>query len=258
MGAWLLEMCTLALYTRVAPHLPMLVAANRDEFLARPTAAPRVVSLHPWVVAGQDLEAGGTWLGLNERGIVVGLLNRRSGTPPRADLKSRGILCLRALQCESLEEIEEMLAAERACRYNPFTLMAASRERAWVGTPRGDDIKVRPLEAGLHLLTNLEVDDPTCPRIARSHELFASVEPRPVDRGEALLRDLRAVLSNHSRQLDPQSLEEDDSICIHRGSYGTRSSTVIALGPEGASAYWHASEAPCRTEYVPIALPRSS
>ncbi len=251
-------MCTLALYTRVAPHLPVLVAANRDEFLARPTAGPRVVSVDPWVVAGQDLEAGGTWLGLNEHGLVVGLLNRRSGSPPRADLESRGILCLRALQCESLEEIEELLAGERGGRYNPFTLMAASRQRALVGIRRADDVEVRPLEPGLHLLTNLEVDDPTCPRIARSHELFSAVDPQPVARLEELVEDLRAVLSNHSTQLDPRSLEEDNSICIHRGPYGTRSSSVIGLGPNGAAAYWHASDAPCRTEYLPVALPRSS
>lgn len=248
-------MCTLALYTRVSPELPLLVAANRDEFLDRPTAAPQVLSHRPWVVAGQDLVAGGTWLGLNEKGLVVGLLNRRSGFPPDPSRESRGLLCLRALQCEDLAEIESMLRGEEGDRYNAFTLLAASRERALVAIPRGEAMVVADLEPGLHLLTNLEVDDPTCPRIATSHRMFAEVRVEGFDTEADLLRSLRRILSNHSTQLDPRSIEDDNSLCIHRGPYGTRSSTVIALGDD--AHYWHADGAPCRADYASVELPRS-
>jgi uncharacterized protein with NRDE domain len=251
-------MCTLALYTRVIPELPVLVAANRDEFLDRPTAAPQVLSHQPWVVAGQDLVAGGTWLGLNEKGVVVGLLNRRSASPPDPSLESRGLLCLRALQCEDLAEIESMLKGEDGSRYNSFTLLAASRERALVAVPRGRAMRLTDLAPGLHLLTNLEVDDPTCPRIAASHRMFAGLELEKLAHdGAALLQPLRRILSNHSTQLDPRSVEEDNSLCIHRGPYGTRSSTVIALGARGGARYWHADGAPCRADYASVELPRS-
>jgi uncharacterized protein with NRDE domain len=250
-------MCTLALYTRVTTEIPLLVAANRDEFLDRPTAAPQVLSHRPWVVAGQDLVAGGTWLGLNENGLVVGLLNRRSGFPPDPSLESRGLLCLRALQCDDLAQVEAMLRGEEGRRYNAFTLLAASRERALVAIPRGGDMLVSELEPGLHLLTNLEVDDPTCPRIAASHRLFAEVSLHGRDADADLIRSLRRILSNHSTQLDPRSVDDHNGLCIHHGPYGTRSSTVIALGDGQRARYWHADGAPCRTDYTPVELPRS-
>ncbi len=251
-------MCTLALYTRAAAGLPLLVAANRDEFLDRATAAPRVLSHDPWVVAGQDLVAGGTWLGLNGRGLVVGLLNRRSVAPPDPSLESRGILCLRALQCESLEEVELLLAGERGDRYNPFTLLVATAARAVVGVPNQEVIEVRHLAPGLHLLTNLEVDDPTCPRIAKSHQLFGEIDSSMFESRESLLPSLRRILSNHSTQLDPRSLEQDNALCIHRGPYGTRSSTVIVLPSAAAPEYWHADGAPCERDYSPVPLPHLS
>ena len=59
-------MCTLAAYVQCWPHLPLLLAANRDEYLARPSAEPAMLAHAPWVFAGQDLSAGGTWLGINQ------------------------------------------------------------------------------------------------------------------------------------------------------------------------------------------------
>lgn len=248
-------MCTLALYFGVSPEIPLLVAANRDEFLARPSAAPRVLSDDPWVVAGQDLEAGGTWLGVNQSGMVVGLLNRRSGHPPDPNRSSRGLLCLRALQCRSLDELEAMFGGEAGSAYNPFTLLAASRRRALVAVPDGGAVAPRELPPGVHLMTNLEVNDPTCPRIARSHQLFEGV--RLVPQGDALVASLRPILADHSTQLDPRRCEEDNALCIHAGPYGTRSSAIIALGADGRARFWHAEGPPCRSRFEEVPLPRT-
>lgn len=257
-------MCTLAIYFRVAAGVPLLVAANRDEFLARPTAPPGVLSYDPWVVAGRDLEAGGTWLGLNEGGIVVGLLNRRSATPPDPNRKSRGILTLKTLQCASVEEVGDLIRREEGSDYNPFTLLAASRHRAVVAMSRDGSIDVCDLDPGLHVLTNLEVDDPTCPRIAASHRSFASLDIERDDLGASgtgsILAALQGILSSHSTQVDPRSLNSDDGLCVHRGPYGTRSSTVIACTADSAipARYWHAEGPPCRSAYRPVELPHSS
>jgi len=233
-----------------------VVAANRDEFLERPTAPPRILSDDPWVVAGQDLEAGGTWLGLNQAGLVVGLLNRRTSTGPDPSRSSRGLLCLRALQCRSVAEAEELLGGERGDAYNPFTLLVAARERAVVGLPDGAAVRVQPLPRGVHLFTNLEVNDPTCPRIAKSHRLFEAVSiDETVGKGE--LEGLRAILADHSTQLDPRSPEDDNSLCIHAGPYGTRSSAVIAVDAANRGRFWHCEGPPCRGEHTPVALPHS-
>ncbi len=257
-------MCTLAIYLRVGAKVPLLVAANRDEFLARPTAPPSVLSYDPWVVAGRDLEAGGTWLGLNEDGIIVGLLNRRSAAAPDPNRKSRGILTLKALQCRSVEAVEELLRREEGSDYNLFTLLAASRHRAVVAMSRDGRIDLSDLDPGLHVLTNLEVDDPTCPRIAASHQLFAALD---IERGDlgvggpgSSLIELQGILSSHSTQLDPRSFDSENGLCVHRGPYGTRSSTVIACAADPAmpARYWHAEGPPCRFNFEPVELPRSS
>jgi uncharacterized protein with NRDE domain len=88
-------MCVLALLL----GRELRVAANRDEFYGRPAAPPAEVE--PGILAGRDLLAGGTWLGLNRRGLFVAVTNRR--TPVRTpESRSRGLLALEALRCREL------------------------------------------------------------------------------------------------------------------------------------------------------------
>ena len=68
-------MCTLAIHFHQSSKLPLVVAANRDEFYARRALPPRVISVRPWVAGGQDLNAGGTWFGVNEHDMVAAVLN---------------------------------------------------------------------------------------------------------------------------------------------------------------------------------------
>jgi uncharacterized protein with NRDE domain len=246
--------CTLALYFGLAEDVPVLVAANRDEYLVRPTAAPQVISTAPWVVAGQDLEAGGTWLGLNERGMVVGVLNRQSPRGPDPGRRSRGLLCLETLQQPDAAAARAYLAAARGDDYNGFNLLIATTTTAFVATPRGDRVTIRDLEPAIHLLTNLELNDPTCPRIAKSHRLFAGLTLPSSDRIDKILPPLRAILSDHSTPLDPRATTIEN-LCVHRGPYGTRSSTIIALPRRGPPRYWHAAGPPCECQYRPIELP---
>ncbi|MGH7786051.1 MAG: NRDE family protein, partial [Candidatus Binatia bacterium] len=112
-------MCTLAAYVRMSPALPLLVAANRDEFLDRPTAEPGIIAVDPWVVAGQDLNAGGTWFGVNQHGLVVGLLNRRRTDGPDPSKRSRGLLCLEMLQARDPAAAVARLRAVAGAAYNP-------------------------------------------------------------------------------------------------------------------------------------------
>src|SRR5579872_5613581 len=86
-------MCTLAIYFKALADYPVIVAANRDEYLARPALPPTTLAEIPHIVGGKDLRASGTWLGINEHGMVAGLLNRRNGTLENdSELRSRGLL----------------------------------------------------------------------------------------------------------------------------------------------------------------------
>ena len=92
-------MCVLAMWLGVDPENPLIVAANRDESYTRPSAPPS--EIEPGIVAGKDLEGGGTWLGFNRHGLFVAVTNRQ--TPGRGPgSASRGLLALEALRCRAL------------------------------------------------------------------------------------------------------------------------------------------------------------
>jgi uncharacterized protein with NRDE domain len=247
--------CTLAAYVGCWPELPLVVAANRDEFLDRPSADPGVIAVDPWVFAGQDLSAGGTWLGVNETGLVVGLLNRRTAGGPDATRRSRGLLCLTMLQQRSRAAARAALTAERGGDYNRFNLLIADRDGALVASNANNHITVQELPPGMHLLTNLELNDPTCPRIAKSWQHFAAIrELDPAGDAAALVAPLRTVLADHSTALDPRAATFD-MICVHLPGYGTRSSSIVAADAHGRLRLWHAAGPPCTTELRELALP---
>ncbi len=247
-------MCTLAAYIGVSDDLPLVVAANRDEFLERPAAEPAPIAWEPWVVAGQDLSAGGTWFGVNQSGMVVGLLNRRQTGGPDPRRRSRGLLCLEILQSRSREQAAARIRGTAPDAYNGYNLLVADRDGAFVATNALGHVEVRTLPAGVHLLTNLELNDPTCPRIAKSSALFTAVPIPPLAEIGTVVPRLRTILSDHSTALDPRTTAID-TLCVHLPTYGTRSASIVAVDCQGGLHYWHAPGPPCRTEFSSIALP---
>ena len=245
-------MCTLAVYLRTAGQWPLIVAANRDEFFERPSTPPRVIAHDPWVVAGQDLHAGGTWLGLNQRNLVVGLLNRTQRGGPDPNRRSRGLLCLECLQTDSATAAAQLAAGQSADRYNGFNLLAADPSSAFVVTNHGGRMSSIALERGVHVLTNADVNDATCPRIAHSHRMFAAVQTGEAAALDSLCPQLADVLSDHA--VDPGRGVEA-ALCIHRDTYGTRSSSIIAVDGRGGASYRHAVGPPCVTPYFVVPLP---
>jgi uncharacterized protein with NRDE domain len=252
-------MCTLAIYYRVFPDYPVVVAANRDEYLDRAALPPTSLGERPRIVGGKDLRAKGTWLGINEHGLIAGLLNRRiaDNGPNDANLRSRGLLCLDALQHPSAASALRYVESQRARDYNAFNLLIASAEAAFVAYNRGGEIEVVKLTPGLHLLTNADVDDFECPRISRSYSRFAELAQREEFARDplAMRADLATLLADHSTQLDPRN-GRPNSLCLHLGDYGTRSSSLIFMR-RGAAAVEHffAAGPPCTTSFERAAIP---
>jgi uncharacterized protein with NRDE domain len=268
-------MCTLAIYFRMFGDYPVVVAANRDEFLERPALPPTALGDRPRIIGGQDLRAKGTWLGINEHGLIVGLLNRRfAETRPTADkfllnqhiaetrpnddkLRSRGLLCLDALQHTSAASALQYVERQRARDYNGFNLLMASRKEAFVAYNRGGEIEVVKLTPGMHLLTNADVDDFECPRISRSYSRFAELGQREDFAADPVGRraELAALLADHSTQLDART-GRPNSLCLHLGDYGTRSSSLIFMRRESTTVnHFFASGPPCTTSYERAAVP---
>lgn len=246
-------MCTLAIYFRALPGFPIVVAANRDEFLSRPTRPPMLLDAESGIYGGRDDVAGGTWLGVSRGGLVAALLNRRSTDPPDPARRSRGHLCLDALRAGSASEARRRLEAIEAESYNPFNLLVADERLAWVATNQGGRTSLQDLPPGLHLLTNLDVNDPTCPRIAGSHRMFAELlaPAAPPPASPDFVARLRGILSRHDTPLDPRDPTLANSLCLHLDGYGTRSSTLLFRSDAGRWTYLHANGRPCETAYAP-------
>ncbi len=250
-------MCTLAIYFQLSAEFPVVVAANRDEFYRRPARPPAASGTDPWIVAGSDSVAQGTWLGVNAHGLIAGLLNRRTAAAIDPTRRSRGLLCLEALHAPSVDAAATRACDEPALRYNPFNLLLASPRAACVVGNVSTTMVCTALQPGLHVLTNLEVNDFECPRIAKSYALFDACRHLLNDPTlDLLLARLREILSDHSTPLDPRSSQPPNNLCVHTAEFGTRSSTLLAYSARtGRFRMWHADGPPCQTEYTEVILP---
>jgi uncharacterized protein with NRDE domain len=196
----------------------------------------------PPLVAPQDLEAGGTWMGLNAPGVFVALTNRPTEARDPAR-RSRGLLVLDALRHASAAAVAAEMERVAEQSYNPFNLLYGDGRETFVTRAGEDGLSTRPLSPGAHVLCNRDIDDGSVPKVARIQSALTGIDPaaplrRIVDRLAALLR-------SHA---DPERTL--DNVCVHareRG-YGTRSSAIWALGP-GRRRLWYADGAPCETKF---------
>lgn len=253
-------MCTLAIFFQVFDRYPVVLAANRDEYLARPAAPPQLLAERPRVIGGKDLQAGGTWLGVNQHGVIAGLLNRRAPGGPDPARRSRGLLCLDTLRRETADEALAFVAHQEGAAYNPFNLLIASHDAAAVAYNRRDRIETARLDPGLHLLTNLDVNDFECPKISRAYDQFAALAHDREFAADPLGQHarLRELLADHATQLDART-PAPNAICLHLDGYGTRSSSLIFLRADGRpAAHLFAPGPPCVTGYERAPLPDDS
>jgi len=233
-------MCTLIALHRCLPDVPLVVAANRDEYLDRPSEGPATRA--GGIVAPLDLRAGGTWLGVNPAGVFAAVTNRPG--PPDPARRSRGLLVLDALAAESAVEAAVLLRRLPERAYNGFNLFVADAEDAFVAVYR-DAVRVTALAPGAHVIGNADPDDRGVPKVARLLDAVAPLAGAPL---AVAWRRLAAVCRGHDGGGSPL-----DDTCIHAGGYGTRSSTLLALGAPGVpDRLRFAGGPPCRTAYADL------
>jgi hypothetical protein len=233
------EMCLLALFFRAVPDAPLVVGANREEWYDRPGEPPQILDGPRRAVAGVDPRAGGTWLGVNDTGVLVAVTNRpRLQQPPRP--RSRGLLVRDLLQsctraADAVEQAQRELGGER---YAGCNLVVADSERAVI-LHAGDRLSVWPLPPGLHVLTNHDVNQAGDARAAYAR---AWLGRRPYAKAADCLAALKILCGQRGGEGPP--------ICLYGPGRGTVSSTLIALRPSLAeSTYLHAQGPPDRTPY---------
>jgi uncharacterized protein with NRDE domain len=167
-------MCLIVFAWQKQPGLPLVVAANRDEFHARPASSAAFWADKPSILAGRDLEAKGTWMGVSRSGRFAAVTNYRGATEPRA-AESRGALVTRFLEGD--EKPGKYLQGINAGQYSGFNLLVADGEEFWSMSNR--DGPPRRLEPGLYGLGNtlLEAAEVEAPKKRFSAALGAAIEP---------------------------------------------------------------------------------
>jgi uncharacterized protein with NRDE domain len=214
------------------------IAANRDELLRRPWQPPAAHwPDHPRIIAGRDETAGGTWLGLNEHGVMAAILNRHGTLGPAAGKLSRGELPLLALQHATAEAAAAALAAIDAAAYRSFNLVIADKNSAWLlkGLESGNPA-AQKLGMGTWMITSGEPNDLLLPRIARHLPKF---EKTPFSEWGTLLADNTGPWTSAL------------NIPLQNG-FGTVSAALITLLKSGETEFFFAAGPPDQAPFTSV------
>ena len=250
-------MCTLVVLRRSGHDWPLIVAANRDEKRDRPWLAPaRHWPDRAHITAGLDELAGGTWLGINDDGLVAGILNRSGTLGPDPDRRSRGELPLEALDHAEADVAAKALKGLDPDAYRPFNLFVGDARKAfWIcsvdenGAP---GMRVVEIPDGVSMLTDTDLNDRTAPRVRLYLPRFEAApqpDPESGDWGwwQALLAD-----KEFENGIGPKGAMNIDI----PGGFGTVSSSLIALPatitPDRKTRWQFAAGTPDTTPYEPV------
>ncbi|QBF24631.1 hypothetical protein EXN22_02620 [Pseudomonas tructae] len=225
-------MCLIVFAWRPGHARPLIVAANRDEFYARPTQALASWENAPGVYAGRDLEAGGTWLGVGPAGRFAALTNIRD--PQQAlGTRSRGELVAAFLQSELSVEAYLDQVASRSRQYSGFNLLVGdNRQLGYLNARQGTP---RLLAEGVYGLSNAGLDTPW-PKLLKARAGLQQhlADPQPQRLLELLGDNLQAAdteLPETGVGLGTERLLS--SVFIASQNYGTRASTVLIVEADG-------------------------
>jgi uncharacterized protein with NRDE domain len=230
-------MCLLVMAWRVDPRYRLVVAANRDEFHARPSAPMGIWPDAPDILAGRDLSAMGTWLAvdrLRRFGIVTNFRDVQATLP---DAPSRGGLIPEWLRQDTAPEPFIGRLEARAQRYAGFNLLLSDADSLWYAANRAPRF-ARCLPPGVYGLSNLLLDTPW-PKLTRVREQFthwldSAQEPEQLF---AMLADRTRCLPDTpagAPPLPPEWVEVLSSPFVVHPRFGTRCSTLVLVGYDGS------------------------
>jgi uncharacterized protein with NRDE domain len=272
--------CLLIALFRVVDDAPLIIAANRDELYARPTVTMTVLhdgfGGHPRVLGGRDEQAGGTWLAVNEHGVVAGLTNQPADSGRDPSKKSRGEL---PLAFTGYRTAAEAVAAEtpklKPSDYNPCWLLVGDRDTLFsVGLAGGTQPDVTQLPPGAHVLENRPLGTPTAKTaqvtamIAAERARHAAAPPETetgTENAATAAAALAAVLSDHRPAVEnPPAAPpapgatgrvrppELSAACVHTPTYGTRSAMIVTVPVSGLPGLRVADGSPCEVPFADV------
>ena len=249
-------MCLLIALSGTVPGVPLLIAANRDELYQRPADPVTVLrAAQPRILGGRDEMAGGTWLAVNEHGVVAGLTNQPAAARDPAR-RSRGELPLAfTAYPDAKTAVTEVCARLDPAAYNPCWMLVGDRHALFsVDVSGGHRARVEELAPGSYVLENAPLRQPSAKQ-QRVAGLVAGLDGRPgVEAG------LAGVLRDHQPAAGPQPAApghparpaELSAACVHTERYGTRSAMIISVGAAGVPRVRVAAGPPCVTPLLDV------
>ncbi len=272
-------MCLLVFAWQTEPGFPLVVAANRDERLDRPARSLCVLNERdPRILGGRDDLAGGTWLAVNEHGVVAGLTNRPSPGGRDPTKRSRGELPLVLAGQRTAEAgVNDLIQRVQPGLYNPAWLLVGDRQSLFYLELAPDQPpSISHLPPGIHILENVGLGEPS-PKVARVHSLLDGAGPsttplwallpsvladhtipRSADEGGGLAEE--AVLAEGGGLAEEAGLAEEVvtrlpatlASCVHTEEYGTRSAALVrvASDPDRRPELLVADGPPCTEPFI--------
>lgn len=233
-------MCLITFAWRVHPQAPLLLAANRDEFYRRASAPLARWSEAPQVIAGRDLEARGTWLGISDRGRFAAVTNIRDpDAASRRAPRSRGELTADFLRGSEAPGPYLATVAARRSEYLGFNLLLGDGDELWyLGGDGTRPATPRPLKPGIYGLSNAALDVPW-PKVERARQALAreAAVAAPADH-DALAacvdsRELADEADLHGHGLEGDMARRLSAQFIVTETYGTRCQTTLRRLADG-------------------------
>ena len=236
-------MCLIVFAWEASPKTRLVVAANREEFFPRRTAPAAWWTDAPDVLAGRDLEAGGTWLGVTRAGRFAALTNFRDASTPKKDgAPSRGALAADFLRGDAAAADYVAEVQSVAGRYHGFNLLASDGAELWsFSNVEGDPVRLGP---GIRGLSNHLLETPWSKVTAARSRLEAALGS--ADGPEKLERRLLDLLADRTTAPDgalpatglPLDWERALSAAfVELPGYGTRASTALVVGTDGSARF---------------------
>lgn len=227
-------MCTLIVVNGLDADPRMIVGANREERYDRPALPPNIISRNPTVLGPMDLEAGGSWLTINDAGVIVAVTNRRDGLPGS---RSRGLLVRDVASQRTYED--SLAVAQRSFeeeQYAGCNLLLASSDQVnlfeWDGTLQSHD-----LQPGIHVIVNEGFDE----SVAKSAVLRSRLAASPPSRGSEWQERMQTLLTDHYV-----------GVCRHDNTSGTRSSSLVSQFRDRTVQWQFADGNPCNTPFSDV------
>ncbi|AHF06562.1 NRDE family protein [Desulfitobacterium metallireducens] len=243
-------MCLILFAYDCDPRYKLVIAANRDEAYKRPTLPANFWSDNPSILAGRDLEQGGTWMGIAMNGRFAALTNYRDPSQDKAKAPSRGNLVRGYLESDLSPDSYLQVLNEEQIEYNGFNLLAGTTQSLYYYSNR--EKVIRQVEKGFHGLSNSLLDE-AWPKVKKGVNAFKG----GLKENKINVEHLFEIMADQVRPDDQELPQTGVSLELERmlsplyivsPDYGTRSTTILLVDNYNHVQFWERRSLPVRSE----------